>query len=65
MTDEERARIVEHWSEPTATSARILAIFLLALDTGLRVSELATLKLADVDFRHSEVRVWGKGAKER
>ncbi len=65
MPDEERARIVEHWSEQTATSARILAIFLLALDTGLRVSELATLKLADVDFRHSEARVWGKGAKER
>lgn len=65
LTDEERAKIIEHWLEPTATNSRNLAIFLLGLDTGLRVSESAALKLTDVDFRRNEVRVWGKGAKER
>ena len=52
-------------SQPDPTSARNLAIFCLLVDTGLRVSELASIKLSDVDWRRDEVKVWGKGAKER
>ena len=33
--------------------------------SGLRVSELVSLNLSNVDLRHGEIRVWGKGAKER
>jgi integrase/recombinase XerC len=33
--------------------------------SGLRVSELVSLNLSNVDLRHGELRVWGKGAKER
>ena len=33
--------------------------------SGLRVSELVSLNLKNVDLRHGELRVWGKGAKER
>ncbi len=33
--------------------------------SGLRVSELAKLKLGDIDPSTREVRVWGKGSKER
>lgn len=33
--------------------------------SGLRVSELVSLNLRNVDLRHGELRVWGKGAKER
>ena len=33
--------------------------------TGCRVSELAGLKKADIDFRAGEVRLFGKGAKHR
>lgn len=32
---------------------------------GLRLSELAGLKLADLDLKQGVLRVWGKGAKER
>lgn len=33
--------------------------------TGLRVSELTNLKLKDIDFNNREIRVFGKGSKER
>jgi integrase/recombinase XerC len=33
--------------------------------SGLRVSELVSLNLSNVDLRHRELRVWGKGGKER
>jgi site-specific recombinase XerD len=44
---------------------RDLAVFLLILDTGLRVSEAAALKIRDVDFEAGRCRVMGKGSKER
>jgi integrase/recombinase XerC len=65
LTPEERERIIAHWSHPDATSARNLAIFCLLLDTGLRVSELASITLSDVDWQRNEIKVWGKGSKER
>jgi integrase/recombinase XerC len=37
----------------------------LLYETGIRLSELIGLQLADVDWDRSELRVWGKGAKER
>jgi integrase/recombinase XerC len=33
--------------------------------SGVRVSELVSLNLGNVDLRQGELRVWGKGAKER
>jgi tyrosine recombinase XerC len=33
--------------------------------SGLRVSELVSLNLSNVNLRSGEIRVWGKGAKER
>ncbi len=33
--------------------------------TGLRVSELTNLKLSDIDINNNEIRVLGKGSKER
>ncbi len=44
---------------------RMYTILLLFLDTGLRLSELANLQLEDVDLVQSQLRVMGKGAKER
>jgi len=41
------------------------AIILLLLDCGLRASELAGLKIRSIDKRNSEVKVFGKGDKER
>lgn len=41
------------------------AMVLLFLDTGLRLSELASIQLKDMDFDHETIKVMGKGAKER
>lgn len=65
LTEEERERVIAHFGGPDPTNARNLAIFCLFLDTGLRVSELAAIKVSDVDWRRNEIKVWGKGSKER
>ena len=46
-------------------SLRDRALFELAYSSGLRLAELASLDVDRVDLDHGEVRVWGKGAKER
>ncbi len=45
--------------------SRNKAIILMFLDTGLRVSELANIKIDDIDSERGWVKVKGKGAKER
>jgi len=49
--------------EPLAIRDR--ALFELAYSSGLRLSELASLDVDRIDLTTGEVRVWGKGAKER
>jgi integrase/recombinase XerC len=47
-------------------NTRDLAIVMLFLQTGLRVSELVNLKLSDIDFTSREITVrQGKGRKDR
>ncbi len=41
------------------------AIFWLFYDTGIRVSELCSLRVGDVDRKHGMITVKGKGSKER
>jgi integrase/recombinase XerC len=48
-----------------ALAVRDRALFELAYSSGLRLAELAGLDLDRIDLDHGEVRVWGKGAKER
>ena len=40
-------------------------IIMLLYSTGLRVSELVHIKLVDIDFLENNIRVTGKGAKDR
>ena len=49
----------------SARSTRDKAILGLFIDTGIRVTELASLHLGDVDLDRGRVKVSGKGAKER
>jgi integrase/recombinase XerD len=42
-----------------------IAVLELLFSTGLRVSELCSIKSSDIDLKIGFVKVWGKGAKER
>ena len=44
---------------------RNLAIIKLLYATGLRVSELVSIKLKDINISDRTIRVFGKGRKER
>ena len=46
-------------------NARDYAILQVFLQTGIRVSELANLRLADIDFIKPSITVRGKGKQER
>ena len=48
-----------------ARDARDLAIVEMLYGSGLRVSELCGLRHEDLDLDKTEVRVWGKGSKQR
>ncbi len=48
-----------------ARDARDLAMVELLYGSGLRVSELCGLRYEDLDLARGEVRVWGKGSKQR
>lgn len=47
------------------TETRLLALLELAYGSGLRVSELASLNLGSTDMGQGQLRVMGKGSKER
>lgn len=60
LTDEEAEMI-----RCACTSERDLAIIDLLSGSGMRVSELTNLNKSDVNFETNEVKVFGKGSKER
>ena len=44
---------------------RDIAILELLFGTGIRISELCSLKVHQIDFKNSLIQIFGKGAKER
>jgi integrase/recombinase XerC len=64
LTPDEAVRLVDG-AGVDAMGKRDHALFELAYSSGLRLSELAGLDVDRVDLVTGEVRVWGKGAKER
>ncbi|MBN3033067.1 MAG: tyrosine recombinase XerC [Candidatus Saganbacteria bacterium] len=62
---EEMARLLEQPLMSTPLGRRDRAILELLYGTGLRVIELCRLNLNDIDHGEKEIRVLGKGAKER
>lgn len=65
LTQEELDRIFSAMNPNTALGARNTAIVSLMLDSGLRLSELITLKETNVHLQDRYVKVVGKGSKER
>ena len=62
---EEFLAMLEVTKEKTSLNIRNQMILELLLATGLRVSELASIKLSELDINERQLKVLGKGQKER
>lgn len=65
LTVDEMKRLLEAPDMSTAAGRRDRAIIELLYASGLRVSELSGLDMGQVNLNTNELRVWGKGSKER
>ncbi len=67
LTEEECIRLLETIARKgrSRVRERDMAIVVLFLHTGLRVSELTTLKLINVDFDRGQIKITRKGNKEQ
>ena len=65
LTIEEVERLMDAPDVTTPHGCRDKAMLELLYASGLRVSELITIKLSDISFEMAYVRCFGKGAKER
>src|SRR5918996_1877308 len=65
LSIEEAVRFIESPDPETDLGKRDRAMLELMYATGVRVAELTTLNLADVDFRNQLIRVTGKRRKQR
>jgi site-specific recombinase XerD len=65
FTEEQLIDLFASIDVATAAGYRNYTIILMLLDTGIRCSELNSLKLTDVNLESRSIKVWGKGAKER
>lgn len=66
LSQEEVFRLLDRAAqEGTPEGQRDATILELLYATGLRVSELVSLNVQDIDLQESYIRCWGKGSKER
>jgi len=65
LTREEVTRLIEYPDSTTPLGQRDRALLELLYASGPRVSELVGLNLGQVNLDSREIRVWGKGNKER
>jgi len=65
LGQEEATALVEAPDTATSTGLRDRALLELLYASGLRVSELAGLNIDNINRETREIRVWGKGSKER
>jgi len=65
LTIEEMNRLLEAPDLSTPQGLRDRALLELLYASGLRVSELVSLNLEQVNLETRDIRVWGKGSKER
>ncbi len=65
LTPDEVEKILNNVKIETPSGYRNRAILELLWATGMRVSELSGLNFGDLNLANNEIRVFGKGAKER
>ena len=64
-SDKEVERIVFYIQNEEKVSKRNKVIVMLLLYTGVRVSELCSIKVKDIDFFNYLIKIYGKGGKFR
>lgn len=65
LTEEETEEILNNIKSDTPSGYRNKVILELLYASGMRVSELSGLNFADLNIKNNEIRVIGKGSKER
>lgn len=65
LTEAQVEKLLFHVQDNTKVSTRDKLIIYLLLFTGVRVTELVTIKLKDLDFLTMQLTVTGKGGKQR
>lgn len=65
LTEQETAALLDAAGDENFLALRDKTILELLYSTGIRVHEITTLDISDVDFVNEEIKVLGKGAKER
>jgi len=65
LTLEEATKLVESPDLSSPQGQRDRAMLEMLYATGMRVSELVSMNVDHIDLDTNEIRVWGKGAKER
>lgn len=59
------ATLLDHFDTGSPVDLRERAVIEVLFGAGIRISELVALDLADLDLRHRQLRVAGKGGKQR
>lgn len=65
LTPDEVEQILNNTKIETPAGYRNRTILELLWATGMRISELSGLNFGDLNLQHNEIRVFGKGSKER
>ena len=65
LTPDEVEQILNNTKIETPSGYRNRTILELLWATGMRISELSGLNFGDLNLEHNEIRVFGKGSKER
>lgn len=65
LSSEQIKKLFSQINRLTPIGARYYAILLLLLDTGMRISELVSIRIQALDLQHDCVQVLGKGQKLR
>jgi site-specific recombinase XerD len=65
LSPEEIQQVLASINAGTFIGARLMAMVLLMLDTGICAGELVGMQLSNVDWERGVIKVFGKGSKER
>jgi len=65
LSDEEIEKIIASINPTTPIGSRLYAVILFLLDSGPRIGEVVSAKLPDLNLESRQVRIIGKGNKER